>query len=261
MEEPRMEVNNVQIDFALTDLFELRSFPHQQIQFDSATIGNILLNDGNVYFQMQSVDHFFIEKTSFKWCDGNVDTNAVILSIPIENVGVTFYCDRLKLAQVLEQLGGVKGEGEGAVNGRIPVRYENGKIIFDDGFLYSTPGDGGTIRLTGADVLMTGIPEGTPQFSQIDLAREALKHYSYDWAKLEITTQSDNLYMQLKMDGKPVEVLPFEYRQDFGGFIRVDAESPGSRFQGIRLDVNFNLPLDQVLKYGKGFQDIFKKGN
>lgn len=261
MEEPQVAVNNVRIDFALTDLFELRSFPHQQIQFDSATIGNILLNDGNVYFQMQSVDHFFIEKTSFKWCDGNVDTNAVILSIPIENVGLTFYCDRLKLAQVLEQLGGVKGEGEGAVNGRIPVRYENGKIIFDDGFLYSTPGDGGTIRLTGTDVLMTGILEGTSQFSQIDLAREALKHYSYDWAKLEITTQRDNLYMQLKMDGKPMEVLPFEYRQELGGFIRVDAESPGSRFQGIRLDVNFNLPLDQVLKYGKGFQDIFKKGN
>ena len=67
--------------------------------------------------------------------------------------------------------------------------------------------------------------------------------------------------MQLKMDGKPVEILPFEYRQDFGGFIRVDADSPGSRFQGIRLDVNFNLPLDQILKYGKGFQDILRMGN
>jgi hypothetical protein len=260
MEEPEVAFNNVRINFTLTDLFELRSLPHRHIQFDSATIGNIKLNDGSIYFQMQSVDRFFIEKTSFKWCDGNVDTNAVNLSIPIENVGVTFYCDRLKLAQVLEQLGGVKGEGEGSVNGRIPVRYEDGKIIFDDGFLYSTPGDGGTIRLTGTDVLMTGIPRGTPQFSQIDLAREALKHYSYDWAKLEITTQRDNLYMQLKLDGKPVDALPFEYREEFGGFVRVDADSPGSRFQGIRLDVNFNLPLDQVLKYGKGFQDMFKLG-
>jgi hypothetical protein len=261
MEEPEIAVNNARIDFTLADLFELRSLPHQFIQFDSASIGKIILNDGSVYFQMQSIDHFFIEKTNFKWCEGNVDTNAVILSIPIENVGLTFYCDRLKLAQVLEQLGDVEGQGEGAVNGRIPVRYENGKIIFDDGFLYSTPGDGGTIRLTGTEVLMAGIPEGTPQFSQIDLAREALKHYNYSWAKLEITTQRDNLYVQLKMDGKPVEVLPFEYRQDFGGFVRVDADSPGSKFQGIRLDVNFNLPLDQILKYGKGFQDLFKKGD
>jgi hypothetical protein len=261
MKEPEFRVNNVQMDFTVADLFELRSLPHQHIQFDTASIGNIKLNDGSIYFQMQSVDRFFIEKTSFKWCGGNVDTNAAILSIPIENIGLTFYCDRLKLAEVLEQLGGFKGEGEGTVNGRIPIRYDNGKIRFDQGFLYSTPGDGGTIRLTGTDILMAGIPAGTPQFSQIDLAREALKDYRYDWAKVDINTERENLNLELKLDGKPVGVLPFEYRQDFGGFVRVDADSPGSRFQGIRLDVNFNLPLDQVLQYGKGLQDIFKMSN
>jgi len=110
-------------------------------------------------------------------------------------------------------------------------------------------------------MLMSGIPKGTPQFSQIDLAREALKHYRYDWAKLDITTEQENLNLKLKLDGTPVEVLPFEYRQDFGGFVRVDADSPGSRFQGIRLDVNFDLPLNQVLKYGKGLKDIFNKSH
>jgi hypothetical protein len=258
MKEPELTVNNVQMDFTLADLFEFRSLPHQHLQFDTASIGNIKLNDGSIYFQMQSIDRFFIEKTSFKWCGGNVDTSAVILSIPIENIGLTFYCDRLKLAEVLEQLGGFKGEGEGTVNGRIPIRYDKGKIRFNEGFLYSTPGDGGTIRLTGTDILMEGIPAGTPQFSQIDLAREALKDYQYDWAKLDINTELENLNLKLKLDGKPVGVLPFEYRQDFGGFVRVDADSPGSKFQGIRLDVNFNLPLEQVLQYGKRLQDIFK---
>jgi hypothetical protein len=258
MKEPELTVNNVQMDFTLADLFEIRSLPHQHIQFDTASLGNIKLTDGSIFFQMQSIDRFFIEKTSFKWCGGNVDTSAIILSIPIEKMGLTFYCDRLNLAEVLEQLGGFKGEGEGTVNGRIPIRYDNGKIRFDQGFLYSTPGDGGTIRLTGTDILMAGIPAGTPQFSQIDLAREALKDYRYDWAKLDINTERENLNLELKLDGKPVGVLPFEYRQDFGGFVRVDANSPGSKFQGIRLDVNFNLPLDQVLQYGKGLQDIFK---
>jgi hypothetical protein len=256
MKEPGFEVRNMKIDFTLADLFELRSLPHQHIQFDTATLGNIELNDGNIYFQVQSMDRFFIEKTSFKWSGGNVDTNSFILSAPIENVELTFYCDRLKLTQVLEQLGGFKGEGEGAVNGRIPIRYVEGKFRADDGYLYSTPGEGGTISLTETDILMSGIPRGTPQFSQIDLAREALKNYRYDWVILEINSVRDNLNIGLKMDGRPVEVLPFEYRQDFGGFVRVDAQSPGSRFQGIRLDVNFNLPIEKVLKYGKGLKDI-----
>ena len=261
MKEPKLDIKDMKFDFSIADLFEFRSLPHQHVQFGSATLGNIKLDDGHIYFQMESADRFFIEKTSFKWCGGNVDTNAAIVAIPIENAELTFYCDRLKLTQVLEQLGGVNGEGEGAVNGRIPFRYHDGKISFQNGFLYSTPGDGGTIRLTGTDSLMAGIPEGTPQFSQIDLAREAMKNYQYDWAKLDITTEQEMLNLKLKLDGKPAEVLPFEYRQDFGGFVRVDADSPGSRFQGIRLDVNFSLPLDRILKYGKGLKGLFNKNN
>ncbi|MFO8084245.1 MAG: YdbH domain-containing protein [Desulfobacterales bacterium] len=258
VQEPLMTISNLHVDFKMPDLFQMRSLPHQTIKFDSAKAGNIMIGDGSIDFQMQAPDLFFIEKTTFRWCGGNVDTNAAVVSLPFKEIGLTFYCDRLKLAQVLEQLGGVKGDGEGAVNGRIPVRYEEGNLRFDKGFLYSTPGEGGTIRLTGTDFLMSGIPEGTPQFSQIDLAREALKNYRYDWAKVDITTEEKNLNLKLKLDGKPLDVLPFEYRHDFGGFARVETGSPGSRFQGIRLDVNFNLPLDQVLKYGKGFQDIFK---
>lgn len=258
LKEPAMAFNNVHVDLKIPDLFQMRSLPHQQIRFDSATFGNISIDKGIIDFQVVSADHFFIEKTNFKWSGGNVDTNAAVVLLPFEKIGLTFYCDRLKLARVLQQLGGVKGDGEGAVNGRIPVRYENGKLRFDNGFLYSTPGESGTILLTGTDFLMAGIPEGTPHFAQIDLAREALKNYRYDWAKLDITSEGENLNLKLKLDGKPMDVLPFEYRKDFGGFARVEAGSPGSRFQGIRLDVNFNLPLDQVLRYGKGFQEIFK---
>ncbi len=51
------------------------------------------------------------------------------------------------------------------------------------------------------------------------------------------------------MDGKPAKLLPFVYRKDIGGFIKVEAGSKGSKFQGIRLDVNFRLPLNKLLQY------------
>jgi hypothetical protein len=51
------------------------------------------------------------------------------------------------------------------------------------------------------------------------------------------------------MDGKPAKTLPFVYRKDIGGFIKVEADSKGSKFQGIRLDVNFRLPLNKLLQY------------
>ena len=129
------------------------------------------------------------------------------------------------------------------------MHYANGKISFDDGFLFSTPGDGGKIRLTGTDILTAGVPPDTPQFVQMELASEALKDYDYKWAKLNINSKGEELLLQMKMDGKPAQALPFVYNKDIGGFMKVEAKAKGSKFQGIRLDVNFRLPLNKLLQY------------
>ncbi len=254
VDEPSAVVQGVRMDLDIPDLLALRSLPRQRISFESASVGNIRIKDGNVFFRVESPKSIFVERTDFKWCDGNVETNAMTIGIPFEELDFTLYCDRLDLAGVLEQLGGIKGEGKGSVNGRIPIRFENSSFKFDDGFLFSTPGQGGTVRLTGTDILMAGIPADTPQFAQVDLAREALKNYDYEWARINIDTKGENLHVNLKLDGQPAGPLPFRYDREFGGFARVEAESPGSNFQGIRLDVNFTLPLDEVLKYGLGLK-------
>jgi hypothetical protein len=53
----------------------------------------------------------------------------------------------------------------------------------------------------------------------------------------------------LQFDGKPNLPLPFVYKKELGGFARVTAGSPGSHFQGISLDINLRLPLNQILRY------------
>jgi hypothetical protein len=59
----------------------------------------------------------------------------------------------------------------------------------------------------------------------------------------------DDLLMRLSVDGKPAGLLPFVYRKDLGGFVKVEGDFKGSNFQGLRLDVNFTLPLDHILLY------------
>jgi hypothetical protein len=256
LKEPALAISGIHLDFFIPDLLKMKSAPHQKIEFSSASMGNLEVTEGEIVFQMESPQRLFLEKSHFQWCGGNVDTNSSLYAIDENDINLNLYCDRLNLARVLEQLGGIKAQGEGAVNGRIPISYHNKKLRFDDGFLFSTPGVGGTIRLTGTDVLMSGVPEGTPQFSQLDLAREALKHYDYKWAKVNIDTKDKILHLGLELDGKPVKPLPFVFNHEFGGFVRVGPDKPGSNFQGIRLNVNFKLPLDEVLKYGKGFSDL-----
>ncbi len=249
MAASKLAIEGIQISLAMPGLPEVRSAPGQQLQFSKLSLGELTAENGIIDFQIESLRSFLIEKTHFEWCGGKVDTQAMRISQGIEDYPIIFYCDRLNLARVLGQFGAAAAEGSGTVSGRIPIRYTNGNLSFDDGFLFSTPGAGGKIRLTGTEILTAGIPPDTPQFAQMELAREALKDYDYAWAKLSLTSEGENLLLQMQMDGKPAKTLPFVYRKDIGGFIRVEADSEGSLFQGIRLDVNFRLPLNKLLRY------------
>ena len=255
MPENRLAIEGVQMSLSMPVLPEARSAPGQQLTFAKLSFGDLTAENGMIDFQIESLQSLLMEKIHFNWSGGNVDTQALRLSRGLDDYQVILYCDRLNLARVLEQFGAAAAEGNGTVSGRIPIRYAGGRLSFNDGFLFSTPGAGGKIRLTGTEILTAGIAPDTPQFTQMELAREALKDYDYSWAKLNLTSEGEILLLQMQMDGKPARTLPFVYSKDVGGFIRVDVESQGSRFQGIRLDVNFRLPLNKLLQY----KDLIKK--
>ncbi len=255
MPENRLAIEGVQMSLSMPVLPEARSAPGQQLTFAKLSFGDLTAENGMIDFQIESLQSLLMEKIHFNWSGGNVDTQALRLSRGLDDYQVILYCDRLNLARVLEQFGAAAAEGNGTVSGRIPIRYAGGRLSFNDGFLFSTPGAGGKIRLTGTEILTAGIAPDTPQFTQMELAREALKDYDYSWAKLNLTSEGEILLLQMQMDGKPARTLPFVYSKEVGGFVRVDVESQGSRFQGIRLDVNFRLPLNKLLQY----KDLIKK--
>lgn len=249
LNENKLAIEGLRMSISMPEFPKVHSAPGQQIHFNKISLGDFKARNGRIDFQIESARSVLIEKMRFLWCDGNVESQAMRLSTTAKEYHLTFYCDRLNLAQVLDQFGAAAAEGRGSVNGRIPLKYANGKIKFDDGFLFSTPGEGGKIHLTGTDILTAGIAPGTTQYVQMELAREALKDYDYSWAKLNITSEGEELMLKMQMDGKPARSLPFVYKKEIGGFMKVEAEAKGSKFQGIRLDVNFRLPLNKLLQY------------
>jgi hypothetical protein len=248
-DQSKLSLEGIRVTLRMPELPKLRSAPGLPFYFSQLSLGEFVARDGRIDFQIESDQSLLLEGIRFKWCDGNVETQSMRLSPAADDFSLTFYCDRLNLAKVLEQFGAAAAEGQGTVNGRIPLQYTDGKIRFDDGFLFSTPGEGGKIRLSGTDILTAGIPPDTPQYVQMELAKEALKDYDYSWAKLNLNSQGEELLLQMQMDGKPARRLPFVYRKDIGGFMKVEANAQGSKFQGIRLDVNFRLPLNKLLQY------------
>ena len=251
----QIRADGVQVDLHLIDLPTLRSAPGQVLRFAEADLGSIRLSDGTVAFQVEAAHQALLEKGSFAWCQGRVYVDAMRFSPAVDDHHLTLFCDRLRLSELLDQVGGLAAEGGGTVSGRIPVQYRRGQLAFNDGFLYSSPGEGGKIRLADIDRFTTAIDPQTLEAAQLALASEALKDYDYQWVKVGIDSQNDLLALRLQFDGKPAHPLPFVYRQESGRFVRVAAPDPGSRFQGIGLDINLRLPLNRILEYG----DLMKR--
>lgn len=253
-----LTLNGIAGAIAFQDLVVLESLPGQEITIDRIQADQFVLDHARLRFSIEDGESINMENLHFKWCNGIVSTESFRLPARDNMLSLILYCDRLELSHLLKQMGAFHAEGEGTLNGRIPVMYSNGNISFDKGFLFSTPGKGGRVVIENSDKIIAGIPMDTPEFSQLDLAREALKDFEYKWAKLELNTFEDTLYVNMEMDGKPARVLPFEYQKEVNSFVRVGASNPGSRFQGIKMDVNLKLPFNQVLKYGSQIKKMFQ---
>jgi hypothetical protein len=137
------------------------------------------------------------------------------------------------------------------------MRIANRSVTFADGFLYSSPGQGGSIKVTAFDLLSANIPKNTVQFAQVDFAAAALKNFQYNWVKLFLDSEGEDLLMQMQMDGRPVQSLPFSYDSRTGQLQRIPDGGRGID-QPIRLDVNFRLPLNRFLGYSGRLQDILE---
>jgi hypothetical protein len=82
----------------------------------------------------------------------------------------------------------------------------------------------------------------------LDIATEALKDYTYKWARLYLESEDRDLLLKLQFDGKPNRLLPFAYDTGLGRFKRVSGEGEAD-FTGISIDLNFRSPLNEILRY------------
>ncbi len=257
--DSKISVNGIQSTVILLDPVSPRSLPGQELIADTIEINKIKIKNAKMRFSLESLDSFLVENLQFNWCNGLVSSEAMRLKKKSSQYRLTLYCDRLDLTELLNQLGDFDAAGTGTLSGRIPVVYSDGNISFDNGFLFSIKDTGGKVAIENTSTFLAGVPMDSPQFSQLDLAREALKDFKYNWAKINLDTFEDNLSLRLIMDGKPSKILPFRFQKELGGFVRVDASSPGSEFEGITLDINLNLPFKDLMKFGNKIKSLLPK--
>ena len=169
----------------------------------------------------------------------------VRISIEEQNIETIFYCEHLQLPQLLTRLGAGHLEGFGTVSGILPAVYQHGnRVLFQNGVLYSEPGEKGVLKGILSQTLAGGNPEDASKGEaalDLELAKDALKNFTYSWAKvyLDSDPREKNLILRLLLSGTPENPLYYEFNDEEQTFKK--SETPVN-FREIQLQMNFSIP-------------------
>jgi hypothetical protein len=246
-------LSNINAGVVFPHLPLLQSSPGQLCTIGSLAFGKIKMSDANIHFRIEDEQSIYLEKIRTNWCGGTLETGSFSLAGDMKELETTLYCNRLGFTELLAQFGIDQAEGEGSLNGRLPMIINKNGVVFEDGFLFSTPGNSGIVRFNDTSRLRQGMPDmGASAY--LDYSMKALENFSYNWTKLTFNSRQDDLLIAMQLDGKPAVPLPFGYKN---GQIEPSSQGPGLQHP-IRLDVNFRLPIQDLFRYGKNIQSFME---
>ncbi|MEM7391470.1 MAG: YdbH domain-containing protein, partial [Verrucomicrobiota bacterium] len=264
-----LTLHGLETELDFEDLVEGRSPRHQFLSFAGLQLGKMKLEEGFVFYHIESWESYFLEKLHLSWCDGDIYSHSFRLTTAMNEFDIMLFCDRLNLARILEQFELAEAEGEGTLSGRVPLIYKDRRPHLDGGFLFSSPGEGGSIRIEDAAKLATGLGEGTQtqiaqamagvnhvlanvgHSLQMQIARESLKHYEYEWAKLTLGHKDgnpDDLLVTFELKGKPADTLPFGFSPKKGLYFAGEDSPWEAEFKALGFTFNLLIPLNELLE-------------
>lgn len=256
--EKKLTAEGVQLDLRFTDLAQWSTPGSQAFRIDKLRFGNFDFANLTILFNIASREQADIERASVDWCGGTVMLHSIRLNpsnFDRLSIDTELYCENLSLAAVVSQLGLCKATGDGAIFGKIPLRWSSQRgFAVDASYLYSRPGASSMIRLIDPEKLAGGVADAALRQSQLDFALEALRDFTYEWARISLTPEGEDLIVSLQFDGKPNQPLPFAYDANSGQLRRDSAGR--ARFEGIQLNVNTRLPLNRLLRLNEAFRHL-----
>ncbi len=253
MDDKNLNIAGIQLGITLPSLPSLRSEPSQSLKITSIDLGSLHFTDGLIHYRLDEDKSLFIEKSRFNWCGGKIQTGSIRLTSESPQIETTLYCDRLGFSELLTQLSVTATEGEGSLNGQLPIHFTESGINLDGGFLFSTPGKSGIIEFNDTTMLRDSMP-AIDKTGYLDYSLQALESFSYNWTKLTFANKGENLLLAMEIDGKPTTPLPFIYKQ---GQMRPSTKGAGMQHP-VRLNVNFHFPVKDMFEYGQNIQSIME---
>lgn len=192
----------------------------QSISVEGVDLDSLLLERGEIVFDMPGDDTVQIVRAEFPWFGGTLGVYDASASMASGEALAPLRVDNIDLNQVLTYIDMDGLSGEGALSGVLPLVVRQGRAFIENGFLESQ--GPGVVRYQSA-----ATDEAAAAGDQVQIAFDLLRDLRYD--SLSVTINGP-------LDGR------LAFQMNFDGSGAVNANN-----QDVRLPVKYSITLDAAL--------------
>lgn len=175
---------------------------------------------------------YLVTEAGAGWCGGELKVYSLFLDPKKLNAGATIFVEGVEAGEVMKLVKGLKGDATGKLHGKLPVYLKEGEeLSLGDAYLFSTPGEGGVLRLEDSSAIVENLAAGgVPAETRSNLAKALLK-LDYTVVKVDLRRGEgeDERELELKIEGSATE---------------------GKTTVPVHLDLTFRGKLEKLLNTG-----------
>ena len=181
-----VDVRRMRVRFGAGGIADHRDIEPLFPRADSVEFAGFTLS--NVFASVRATERsYLITEAGAECCGGELRLYSLFLDPEKLNAGATIFAENIDAGEVLSRVSGFRGEATGKLHGKLPFHLRDGKRLhIRNAYLFSKPGDTGTVRITDASPILDNLAmAGVPQSDRDNLAK-ALANLDYSVMKVEL---------------------------------------------------------------------------
>ena len=220
--ETGIAVKNFQIHAGATGIGEHVDIKPAFPRAASLDIGGISLS--NAFLSVRSTETAFLatEAGADIW-GGSARLYSCFLSRERLAAGFTLFLDGIDTEKAVSTIAGFDGTATGELHGKLPLKYDGDKLTIGEAYLYSTPGEKGTLQIRDSSAFVDRLAyAGVSEEDRRNMVR-VLADMTYNALKLDLRREENGSHaLRFKLEGSATDgkvTVPASFNVTYHGDI------------------------------------------
>jgi len=207
--EKDVDVTGIAGSVIINSLEPVATPGNQAITVEHFRAGEFEAQKGLLVFRLEDRDRLFLEMMQWRLPEGGMlSLRGTRFDLTKKSTRLDVYLEKVDFVALLSRMTDGKIDGSGLVNGRIPVSYENGRVMLGNGYIHALPGTGrlGIRDEEWMNTLMHYVNEAMAGHAYLEIVadrmEEALRDFIYDYLTVDLRRVNGETSARVELRGE-----------------------------------------------------------